>query len=80
MAAALLLPVDSDDRAPPIACRTRERRSQGYSKILVLVLAVCVFISSNETCPIRVSRLKTWLGDKKNNRGTYDENPIIKLW
>lgn len=38
---ALLPPEDIDDRAPPTACRTKEKRSQGYSKILELVLPVC---------------------------------------
>ena len=38
--AAALLPEDTDDRAPPTACRIRERMSHGYGKITESALPV----------------------------------------
>ena len=31
--AVLLPPEDTDDKAPPTACRTREKMSQGYGRV-----------------------------------------------
>ena len=49
--AVLLLPEETDDRAPPAACRIRERMSQGYRKISQSVLPVRRCLSGFEICP-----------------------------
>ena len=63
--AALLPPEERDERAPPTACRTRDRMSHGYGKISESVLPDQGYISTcearaNSHRTIDVSKLKDW--------------------
>ncbi len=63
--AALLPPDERDERAPPTACRTRDRMSHGYGKISESVLPFQGYISTCEAPAdshrsIDVSILKDW--------------------
>lgn len=43
--AVLLLPEETDDKAPPTACRAREKTSQGYNRITE---SACLFGTTYE--------------------------------
>ena len=70
--AVLLLPEETDDKAPPTACRIRESISQGYGKISESVLPIDRWWNM----PASNSCLKVG----KEDRGTYNENPVVELW
>lgn len=81
-----LLPLEVDDKAPPMDWRTREKMSQGYSRILQSVLPVRGHISRVGTCTLSTYTQAMSQGSKFDSKrkedsgGTYDENPVIKPW
>ena len=54
--AVLLLPEETDDKAPPTACRTREKTSQGYNRI---TKSACLFGTTYELLQNVVHRVNS---------------------